>query len=162
MSESSTVPWYGILSRNDGVQKHCARCHKDYTIVHTGGMPRCLIPHVFYPEPVESQDLSPGKRRYDSECCGPSACVFEVDKGSGEESGSGECEFWQEGTAFCFSGDHTTDNDEASEDYNKVNILPCLMRGRHCCREWLHGLEGENEEIVWSNDYNRQQKLRRK
>lgn len=156
--ESSPVKWYGILSRNDGIPKHCARCHKDYTIVHTGGTPHCFVPHVFRPEPVENPDISTGKRRYDSECCGPSVCVFEVEKESGE------CEFWQEGTAFCFLGDHTTDKEEASEHYNNVNLLPCLKKSwnSQCCREWLRGLEEENENIVWSNDYNRRLKLRGK
>jgi hypothetical protein len=153
--QSSPVKWYGILSRNDGIPKHCARCHKNYTIVHTGGTPHCSIPHVFRPEPAESDNVSPGQRRFDSECCGPSVCVFEVNKGSGK------CDVWQEGGAFCFLGDHTMDEDKASQDYNGVNILPCLMKEGQCCREWLRGLE-ENENIVWSSDYNRQQKAREK
>lgn len=161
--QSSPVVWFGILSRNDGIPKHCARCHKDYTIVHTGGTPHCSIPHVFNTNPVEHitnrAGLLPGQTllRYNSECCGPSVCIFELEGGSG--SGDSESEIWQEGEAFCFLGDHTTFEEEAQEHYNGVNILLCLKKKRNglCYREWLRGLAGEeNENVVWSGDYNRQ------
>lgn len=164
-SHSSPVKWYGILSRNDAVSKHCARCHRDYTIVYTDGIPRCVVPHVFRREPAAIVECNSdaGKtweRRYDSECCGPDVCIFEMVTDKDKKRGTGK--FRQDGSAPCFRGDHTRNKDGASEDYNGINILPCLMERGECCREWLCGLQGDNMNIVWSDCYNRRELPRRR
>lgn len=155
----ATVPWYGMLSKNDGIKRHCVRCHKDYSIV-SKVTKLCSIPHVYKPEPLEHTDPSTGETCvfYQSECCDGE--FFAVERESPEGSGNIVITHCEEG--FCFSGQHTTCEEEAREFYNGINILPCLeVGGDDCGREWLRDISGdENQVVVWGDDYNRQNKAR--
>jgi hypothetical protein len=154
---SSPVRWYGILSVNDAIPKHCARCHIEYTIRSTRNL--CSIPHVFKPEPFEEIDSSTGKTivYFESECCGRDVLAKEVE----EPEGSGNVVVRKCEPGLCFVDRHTKSQ---TDDRNDINNLPCLKRSDGiCCREWLRGISGkDDEEVVWSTAYNRKQKPRRK
>jgi len=151
----STTIWYGILSKNDGILKHCVRCHRPYTI--TSMKLLCSIPHVFEPVPFKKINPSTGETRvyYESKCCGPDVLAMEVEEPKG--SGNIVVRKCQEG--LCFLDCHTI---RKPEDRNGINNLPCLKKnGGECCREWLQGIGGEcDEEVVWSTECNRKPKAR--
>lgn len=52
--------WYGMLSSNDGILKHCVRCHREYTIVSSRSLCSIPGPHVFKPVPFKESDPSTG------------------------------------------------------------------------------------------------------
>ncbi|KZP09730.1 hypothetical protein FIBSPDRAFT_864668 [Athelia psychrophila] len=127
----SSRQWRGIINSNNTLAKHCARCHRTYTIERTIHDPQnpCVVPHVY----VRTLKKIPGiaEPQYVSLCCSTDALVER-----GEKSGG-----------YCFVGQHT--EDEEAVDYNETSVVGCYENNRYECLQTC--LAATHKKIVWKD-----------
>lgn len=105
-------------------QKHCVRCHADYSEygVRDRGRP-CVVPHMFS---CETYHFSGSYLKFPAICCGGEVV---------EEDYYGAV---SKAETMCFEGMHTTDQKEVEHLYNHYTIVPCdLDASGKCIRKLL-------------------------
>lgn len=133
---------YKAMKDASRVEKHCVRCHSEYTDEENGDG-ECVIPHVFDSDCNFSGKVLGYDKVYEyrAECC---------DGVTLEEEGAGD-NAWLNADRICpcYEGRHTSDVQEVAdeEEYNDANIFRCQLNAQgKCTREYLD--YDEDEPII--------------